>query len=116
MSLIYEPVLDGVERLVIRDVVHENETHCTSVVRCCDCPVSLLTRRVLSHNTHGSACRQQVLHCPGALVFSGGALKRRDQLRGETEPRHYTAPRHGLETEASRLRPHPTSTSFRGLM
>ena len=33
------------------------------------------------------------------------------QLRGKTEPRYYC-----LGLEASRPRPHPTSTSFHGLM
>jgi len=51
---------------------------------------------------------------------------RPSELETETRPRRTnsearpsrgtTAPRDGLETEASRPRPHPTSTSFRGLM
>lgn len=41
------PVLDGVEGLLVGDVVHEDEAHGASVVGCGDGPVALLARRVL---------------------------------------------------------------------
>lgn len=41
------PVLDGVEGLLVGDVVHEDEAHGASVVGCGDGTVTLLTRRVL---------------------------------------------------------------------
>ena len=41
------PVLDGVEGLLIRDVIHQDETHGPPVVGGGDGSVSLLPRRVL---------------------------------------------------------------------
>lgn len=41
------PVLDGVEGLLVGDVVHEDEAHGASVVGCGDGAVTLLTCRVL---------------------------------------------------------------------
>lgn len=41
------PILNTVEAFFIGDVVHEDETHGPTVVRCCDCTVALLTRCVL---------------------------------------------------------------------
>lgn len=45
------PVLDGVEGLLVGDVIHENEAHGTAVVGCGDGAVTLLTGRVLKTNT-----------------------------------------------------------------
>lgn len=42
------PVLYGVERLLVRDVIHEYEAHGAPVVGGGDSSVSLLARRVLS--------------------------------------------------------------------
>ena len=42
-----QPVLHRVEGLLVSYVVHKDEAHRSSVVGRCDCPVSLLTRRVL---------------------------------------------------------------------
>lgn len=43
----YWPVHYSVERLLVCDVVHQDEAHSTAVVRCSDCSVPLLSRRVL---------------------------------------------------------------------
>lgn len=48
------PVLDGAERLLARDVVHEQEAHGSSVVRRGDGPVALLSCGVLRTQRHSS--------------------------------------------------------------
>ena len=48
------PVLDGVEGLLVGDVIHQNEAHSAAVVSCGDGAVPLLPRRVLETKTQKS--------------------------------------------------------------
>lgn len=42
-----DPVLDGVEGLFIRDIIHQDETHCSSIISCCYRSIPLLSCCVL---------------------------------------------------------------------
>lgn len=44
---IHLPVMHAVKRLLIRNIIHEDEAHGTPVVRCGDGPVAFLSGRVL---------------------------------------------------------------------
>lgn len=54
------PVLDGSERLLVGDVIHEDEAHGSTIVRRGDGAVSLLTGSILK-NTHKTALLVQTL-------------------------------------------------------
>lgn len=41
------PVLNGIERVLVGNVIHKQEAHCSSVVGCGNGAVSLLSRCVL---------------------------------------------------------------------
>lgn len=43
----YLPVLDGVERVFVGDVIHQYEAHCTAIVRCRYRPVAFLAGSIL---------------------------------------------------------------------
>jgi len=45
------PVLDSIKRLLVCDVIHEDEAHGPSVVSCSDGTITFLTRRILKKNT-----------------------------------------------------------------
>lgn len=57
MNLI--PILDSIERLLIGDVIHQNEAHGPTVIGCGDGPVSLLPSCVL-----GVKRKEKVCFCP----------------------------------------------------
>jgi len=40
------PILNGIERLFVCYIVHENEAHSAPIISRCDCAVALLTSRV----------------------------------------------------------------------
>ena len=58
----HSPVLDAIERLLICDVVHQDEAHGAAVVGRRDGPIPLLARRILEKVTRD--CTDQV-RCPG---------------------------------------------------
>ena len=41
------PILYRIEAFLVGDVIHQNETHCTAIVCCRDCAISLLSGSIL---------------------------------------------------------------------
>lgn len=52
MNPSHSPVLDGVKGLLVGDVIHEQEAHCSSVVGCGNGAIPLLSGCVLLTCSH----------------------------------------------------------------